>query len=79
MKNIIVKRHIDVPAGIVLEALDLLMENEMVYTIDSVDKEEDVLTIEVQYLREERAMIHELEDLIADYEEEQEDEEEEDD
>lgn len=79
MRDILVKRHLDVPAAMVLDALELLMENEVSYAISAIDKEEETLTIEVQYLKEERAVIHELEDLIADYEEEQEYEEEEDD
>lgn len=81
MSNTVITRkvlHIPVPA--ILQAVDLLLKKEIIHEIVATDVEEEQLIIQVEYEKQERDTIHEIEDLIANYEEvEYEDDEEEDD
>ena len=61
-----------------MEVADLLIENELPHEITGTDAENNCLTLEIAYEKEERDTIHEIENLIDDYEEEEEDDEEED-
>ena len=78
MKTVIVKKEIEVPVGILMEVADLLVENELSHEIIATDAENNCLTLEIAYEKDERDTIHEIENLIDDYEEEEEDDEEED-
>ena len=79
MKTVIVKKEIEVPVGILMEVADLLIENELSHEIIGTDAENNCLTLEIAYEKDERDTIHEIENLIDDYEEEEDNEEEEED
>ena len=74
MKTVIVKKEIEVPVGILMEVADLLIENELSHEIIGTDAENKCLTLEIAYEKDERDTIHEIENLIDDYEEEEDDE-----
>jgi len=77
MKTVIVKKEVEVPVGILMEVADLLIENELSHEIIGTDAENNCLTLEIAYEKDERDTIHEIENLIDDYEVEDDDEEEE--
>ena len=70
-KTIFTKKEIEVPAGILIKVAELLLENDISNEIIATDEEEDTLTLEVSYSKEERDIIHEAEDLISDFEDEE--------
>ena len=71
MSNTIITRKVlHIPVLAILQAVDLLLEHEIVHEIVATDEEEEQLIIQVEYEKQERDAIHEIEDLIADYEEE---------
>jgi hypothetical protein len=76
MNTVIVKKELDIPVGLLLEVADILIENEISHEITGTDAENDCITLEVAYDKEQRDTIHEIEDLIDDYEEEDEDDDE---
>lgn len=73
----ITKKELSIPAAIITEVACVLLENEIVNDIIGADTKTDEILIEVQYEREQRDAIHDIEDLISDYEETDEDEDEE--
>lgn len=77
----ITKKELSIPAAIITEVACVLLENEIVNDIIGADTETDEILLEVQYEREQRDVIHHIEDMISDHEEteEEDDEEEEDD
>ncbi len=77
MKTVIVKKEIEVPVGILMEVADLLIENELSHEIIGTDAENNCLTLEIAYEKEERDTIHKIENLIDDFEEEDEDDDDE--
>ena len=70
-KTIITKKEIQVPAGVLIKVAELLLENDISNEIIATDEDEDTLTLEVSYSKEERDIIHEAEDLISEFEEEE--------
>jgi len=79
MTTVIVQKEMEVPVGILVEVADLLIEHEISHKITATDADNDCITLELEYEKEEREIIHEIQDLIDDYEEEDEDGEEDDD
>lgn len=77
MNTVIVKKELDIPVGLLLEVADILIENEISHEITGTDAENDCITLEVAYEKEQRDTIHEIEDLIDDYDEEEGDDEDE--
>lgn len=75
----ITKKELNVPSNLIIEVADVLLENGISNDIIGTDEETDELILEVTYEKEQREAIHQIEDLIADYEDnsEEEDEEEE--
>ena len=71
------KRELNVPSGLIMEVADVLLENSIPNEIIGTDDETDELILEITYEKEQRDVMHQIEDLIADYEEDDEDEEEE--
>ncbi|NLR80951.1 hypothetical protein [Chitinophaga eiseniae] len=69
----------NIPVGALIEVADVLLENEITNNITGTNEEEDELVIEVQYEKEQREAIHQIEDIIADYEEEEDEDEEDED
>ena len=78
--TIITKKELTIPAGVIAQVSDVIIENEITHTIIGADTHEDTVTLEVQFDKDEREVIHEIEDIVSDYEEneqeEQDDEEE---
>ena len=79
--KLVTKKELNIPAAIITEVAEVLLENEIINEIIGADVETDEILIEVQYEREQRDAIHHIEDMISDHEETEEedgDEEEED-
>lgn len=72
-KRAIIKQDIIVPSGALLEVADILIEEGIMHTITSTDEEEDTITLEIQYEKEQRDAVHAIDDLIGDFEEQEDD------
>lgn len=66
----------DVPSAAMLEVCALICENDLHHTIMEVDEDADTITLELQYTKQDREVIHQIEDLIADNTDDHEDNEE---
>lgn len=80
--KLITKKELSIPAAIITEVAEVLLENEINNDIIGADTEIDEVLIEVQFEREQRDVIHQIEDMISDYhetEEEDDDDDEEED
>jgi hypothetical protein len=73
----ITKRELNVPTSIIIEVVDVLLENEITNNIIGTDAENDELVLELEYEKEQREVIHQIEDMIADHEKGDDDDEEE--
>lgn len=77
----IMKKVIKVPSEIMLEVGGIVCEHQLTNEIVDVDEEDEIITLEIHYSKKDRAVIHEIEDLITDngrlYEDDDEDDEEE--
>lgn len=71
--------NFEVPSDLMMPIAALICENELVHHIDEVDEDADTITLIIEFMQEERGIIHEIEDLIADHDDEDEDYEDEDD
>ncbi|WPV67032.1 hypothetical protein [Chitinophaga sp. LS1] len=69
----------DIPANIMLDVCNLICEHELEHTIMEVDEDEDTISLELQYSKQDRNVIHRIEDMIVDNSDEEDDEDEEDD
>ncbi|WP_440134904.1 hypothetical protein [Chitinophaga sancti] len=69
----------DIPANIMLDVCSLICEHELEHTIMEVDEDEDTISVELQYSKQDRKVIHKIEDMIADNSDEEDEEEEDDD
>jgi hypothetical protein len=76
MNIVIVKKELDIPVGLLIEVADILIENEISHEITGTNAENDCITLEVSYDKEQRDTIHEIEDLIDDYDEDEDEEDE---
>ena len=65
--TIITRKELEVPLGALIEVSDILIENGITNEITGTDEDEDTVTLEVSFTREERDIIHEVEDLISDF------------
>ena len=72
--TIINQKELIIPAGVIAQVSDVIIENEITHTIVGADTDEDTITLEVQFSKDEREIIHEIEDIISDYEEQAEEE-----
>jgi hypothetical protein len=81
MKTIRVKEF-EVPVGVMGDVAGIITDNELENTITGVDEDGDFVYVEVRYekgVEEEQEAIHEIQDVIDNYEEDddvEEDEEE---
>lgn len=75
----ITKKELNIPIGVIIEVADMLLENEIIFDIVGTDEDNDALIIEVECEKEQREIIHQIEDTIDDYEEDDDGEEEEED
>lgn len=69
----------DIPANIMLDVCSLICEHELEHNIMEVDEDEDTISLELQYSKQDRKVIHKIEDMIADNSDEEGDDDEEDD
>ena len=65
--TIITRKELEVPLGALIEVSDILIENGISNEITGTDEDEDTITLEVSFTKEERDIIHEVEDLISDF------------
>ena len=65
--TIITRKELEVPLGALIEVSDILIENGISNEITGTDEDEDTITLEVSFTKEERDIIHEVEDLINDF------------
>jgi hypothetical protein len=75
----LIEKELNVPADAMMQVVNVLTENELSATITRSDNEDDTTTIEVQYEKNDRAAIHEIEDIIEEYSSDDEDDDNEDD
>ncbi|RZK20108.1 MAG: hypothetical protein EOO43_11320 [Flavobacterium sp.] len=76
MKTIRVKEF-EVPVGAMGDVAGIITDNELVNTITGVDEDGDFVYVEVRYekgVEEEQEAIHEIQDVIDNYEEEDDEE-----
>ena len=66
MKTIKVK-ELEVPVDAMAEVTEILTENEITNTITGVDDDHEVIFIEVEFGKEEKEFIHEIERVIEDH------------
>ncbi|PQJ09756.1 hypothetical protein CJD36_017670 [Flavipsychrobacter stenotrophus] len=75
MKKTITTKQLEVPMDALIAVADLLIENEIPHVIVATDEENDMLTVEVEYDKDQREVIHEIDDIIDDHLEDDDDEE----
>ncbi|MEO6229661.1 MAG: hypothetical protein ABIP10_06005 [Ferruginibacter sp.] len=63
----ITRKELEVPLGALIEVSDILIENGISNEITGTDEDEDTVTLEVSFTKEERDIIHEVENLISDF------------
>ena len=77
MKTIKVK-ELEVPVGAMPEVVDILMENDLYNSLTGTDEDHDFIYLEVSYDKDDddqKAGIHEIDDIIANYEDDEDDDE----
>ncbi len=78
MNTIIVKKEIEVPVGVLIDVADLLLEHDIEHKVIATDSDEETITLEISYEKEQRDIFHEITDLIEDHSDNEDDEEEDD-
>ena len=74
-KTTITKQEITVPTNALIDVADILIEEDIYHRFTATDEDEDTITFEIEYEKEQREAVHAIEDMISDYEEDgQEDE-----
>lgn len=73
----ITEKELEVPVAIIAEVANLLCSQQIIPEIIEADEENEIITLSVQFTKEERDTIHQAEDLIADYHDDDDEEEEE--
>lgn len=79
MKTIKVK-ELEVPVGAMPQVVDILMENDLDNSLTGTDVDHDFIYLEVSYDKDDddqKAAIHEIDDIIANYEDDDDDDEDE--
>lgn len=67
----ITRKLLDVPSDAMFSIAEIIADNEITHTIKGVDEEDgDTIHLEVEYSRDERDAIRDIENIIEDYEEE---------
>lgn len=69
----------EVPTGVMLAVASLICENDLVHQILAVNEDEDIIVLNVEYLKEEREVVHQIKDLIEDHNDEDDEEDEDED
>jgi len=67
----ITRKVLDIPSDAMFSIAEIIADNEITHTITGVDeKDGDTIHLEVEYSRDERDAIRDIENIIEDYEEE---------
>ena len=77
MKTIKIK-ELEVPVGIIAKVADILVSNDLENGITGTDEDQEIIFLEVRYDKDEeeqREAIHQIEDVINDYEDDADDNE----
>ena len=77
MKTIIVK-ELEVPVGVIAEVAEILGDTGIKNRILGVDEDLDNILIEIEYDKDdedEKQTVHDIDDMISDYDDEDDDEE----
>jgi hypothetical protein len=72
----LISEQFDVPSAVMLEVCGLICEHDLHHAIMEVDEDADTITLELQYSKQDREAIHQIEDLIADNTDDEDDDEE---
>ncbi|SFW82286.1 hypothetical protein [Chitinophaga sancti] len=70
------REEFEIPSSAMLEVCSLICEHELSHQILSVDDDMDIINIQLHYSKQEREVIHQIEDLIADHGEDDEEDDE---
>ena len=62
--TIITKKELTIPVGVIAQVADVIIENEITHTIIGADTHENTVTLEVQFDKDEREVIHEMKTLF---------------
>ncbi|WP_127125058.1 hypothetical protein [Pseudoflavitalea rhizosphaerae] len=73
--TIITRKEINVPLGALLDVAELLLDNDLNSTIIGIDSPADEITLEVEYAKNEKPVIRQIQQLIEEYEEQDDDDE----
>ena len=79
MNRTITTKEFEMPVSALIEVADILIENELHHNIIATDEENESVTIEIEYEKEDRDAIHQIQDIIDDNEESDDDEDDDDD
>ena len=60
------RKSIEVPLSTLIEVADIIVENELSHEIIAADESAETVTLEITYRREEREVIHQIEDFVED-------------
>jgi hypothetical protein len=61
------RRDLEVPADVLAEVSVLLLEADITPVITEADEDNDTVTLTVEYDKEQKDTIHEVEEVIEDY------------
>lgn len=67
MKKIVVK-ELEIPLEAMGDVASILSENEITNSITGTDEDHEIVFVEVEYEKDERDAIREIEDVIRDHE-----------
>lgn len=73
-KTTITQEELAVPLNAIIEVVGLLLENDISNEIIETDEDEETLTLEINYSKDEREIIHQIKDIITDCENNEEEE-----
>lgn len=68
-----------IPGDAMVQVSSIICEKGLHHVITEVDEDEEIITVELEYIKDDREVIHEIEDLIYDYMNDDDDDEYEDD
>ena len=65
MNRTITTKEFEMPVSALIEVADILIENELHHNIIATDEENESVTIEIEYEKEDRDAIHQIQDIIS--------------
>lgn len=79
MRSTIISEQIDVPSDSFFQVAVIIVENDLYHDIIATDDEDDTITVEIHYSKEQRKVIHDIRDIIDEHNDEDDENEEYDD